>query len=319
MSRRVIGIDAGGSKLLAGVVDEQGDVLFRTLRAWPSERTREAVLAEFAAVVAEARAQDDSVDAIGCGIPATVDVSTGATSACAHLPLAGFGFGEWLAAESGLPSFVANDATVAMLAEHRRGGARGTLDAVLLTIGTGIGGGIVSRGHIVHGASGAAGEPGHMTIDADGPPCPGDCPGRGCLEAYVSGPALAALGLDYAARADDYNLGRTLAAKGELTAADVIDAARAGDPGAHEALQRVGQKLGAGIASLLNLLEPEVVLIGGGMGAHAGALLLEPAERTARERALEPAASQARIELAELGADAGMLGAALFALELGHV
>lgn len=300
MSRPVIGIDAGGSKLLAGVVDEQGEVLFRTERGWPAERAREAVLAEFTEAVAEARSEVDAIAAIGCGIPATVDIRSGAARACAHLPLAGFGFRDWLAGQTGLPVFVDNDATLALLAEHRRGAARGTLEAILLTIGTGVGGGIVSRGRIMPGATGAAGEPGHMTIDADGPPCPGDCPGRGCLEAYVSGPALAAAG-------------------GHPSAFEVIDAARAGDDQAVQALERMGEKLGAGVANLLNLLEPEVVLIGGGVGAYGGALLLEPAERSARARALEPAASEVRIDLAELGADGGMLGAALFALEVGHV
>jgi glucokinase len=181
-------------------------------------------------------------------------------------------------------------------------------EAVLLTIGTGIGGGIVSGGRLLRGATGAAGEPGHMTIDADGPPCPGDCPGRGCLEAYVSGPALAAAARDFEIRPNAL-----------LTGADVIDAALARHEEAHRAIERMGDRLGAGIASLLNLLEPEMVLIGGGVGAHAGSLLLDPAERSARSRALEPAASAARIVLAELGADAGMLGAAILALEGGQV
>src|SRR5207249_10783002 len=138
-------------------------------------------------------------------------------------------------------------------------------------------------------------EPGHMTIDADGPPCSGNCPGRGCLEAFVSGPALAKMGREYAALAPDYNLGRTLAEKGELTGADVVHAARAGDPGAREALDRMGRKLGAGIANLLNIFDLDVVIIGGGLGANAGELLLEPARRVARQRALQPAASRARI------------------------
>jgi glucokinase len=158
-----------------------------------------------------------------------------------------------------------------------------------------------------------------MSIDADGPPCPGDCPGRGCLEAYVSGPALAQMGLEYAAMAPDYNLGRMLAEQGALSGADVVRAARAGDPGAFEALNRMGAKLGVGLASLLNLLDPELVLIGGGLGADAGPLLLEPAERVARERSLQPAASQARFGVAALGEDAGMRGAALLALAGGEL
>jgi glucokinase len=189
---------------------------------------------------------------------------------------------------------------------------------VLLTIGTGIGGGIMSGGHLVRGERGAAGEPGHMTIDADGPPCPGDCPNRGCLEAFVSGGALAQMGRDYAAKGPDYNLGRMLAEAGELTAADVIHAARAGDPGAAEALTRMGTSLGVGLASLMNLLDPELIVIGGGLGSDAGPLLLEPAEREARARALEPAASTVRFVVAELGEDAGMLGAAMLAFAGGE-
>src|SRR5436189_199243 len=142
MKRRVIGMDAGGTKLLAGVVDEDGRVLFRTFRSWPRETTREDVLLRFETALQEAMRHS-------------------------------------------------------------------------------VGGGIISGGRVVRGRHGAAGEPGHMSIAFDGPPCPGDCPGRGCLEAYVSGPVLARLGYEYAARASDYQLGRVLAARGELTGADV--------------------------------------------------------------------------------------------------
>jgi glucokinase len=314
MSRRIIGLDAGGTKLLAGVVDETGEVLYRAVRTWPANPTRDEVLERFRSVIAQAR-EHGPIDAIGVGLPATMDVEAGMAVGCRHLPIAGFAFRDWLAEHFEEPAFIDNDATLALLAEWRSGAAKGARDAVMLTIGTGIGGGVISGGRLVHGAHGAAGEPGHMSIDADGPPCPGDCPGRGCLEAYVSGPALAALGREYAAKGPDYNLGRILEANGELTSVDVVRAARVGDPGAREALARMGEKLGVGLASLLNLLDPELVVIGGGLGAAAGALLLEPAEWVARERALEPAASRARFVSAALGEDAGMLGAALLALD----
>ena len=314
MKRRVIGLDAGGTKLLAGVVDEDGEVLFRVVRTWPKESSLEDVLLRFETIVTEAIRAAGDVEAIGVGLPATMDVATGVAIASRHLPLVEFAFRDWLSDRCGLPVFVDNDATLALLAESRSGAARGASDAVMLTIGTGIGGGVMSGGRLVRGAHGAAGEPGHMTIDAEGPPCPGNCPGRGCLEAFVSGPALARLGYEYAALGPDYNLGRILAANGALTAADVVQAARSGDAGAHEGLMRMGEKLGIGIASLLNLLDPEVVVIGGGLGSDAGPLLTEPAERAARARALEPAASAARVVVAELGEDAGMLGAALLAM-----
>lgn len=314
-----MGLDAGGTKLLAGVVDEAGEVLYRTVRSWPREAGREDVLLRFETAINEARAHVGEVDAIGVGLPANVDLASGVAVSCRHLPIAGFGFRDWLAGESGLPVYVDNDATLALVAEHRSGAARGALDAVMLTLGTGIGGGLLAAGRVVRGAHGAAGEPGHMSIDADGLDCPGDCPGRGCLEAYVSGPVLARMGYEYAAKGPDYNLGRVLHARGELTAADVVDAARSGDAGACEAFLRMGEKLGVGIANLLNLLDPEVVVVGGGLGSHARELLIEPAARTARERALEPAASRARVVVAELGEDAGMLGAAALALSGGEL
>jgi len=127
------------------------------------------------------------------------------------------------------------------------------------------------------------------------------------------------MGYEYAAKGPDYNLGRMLDEKGELTAADVVHAARVGDPGAYEALLRTGERLGAAIAGLLNMLDPEVVVIGGGLGIGAGRRLLDIAEQVARERALEPAASAARIELAAFGDEAGLVGAGLFALAGGEL
>lgn len=300
MKRRVIGLDAGGTKLLGGVLDADGEVLVRTVRSWPVGPTRDDVLSYFESAVAELVVAAGPVDAIGVGLPATLDLATGVAVGCRHLPIAGFAFRDWLSKAAGLPVHVDNDATLALLAEARLGAARDESDAVMLTIGTGIGGGLLSAGRLIRGARGAAGEPGHMTIDADGPPCPGDCPGRGCLEAYVSGPALTRV-------------------TGAATAAESVRAAHAGDGSARQALAAMGEKLGVGIASLLNLLDPAVVLIGGGFGSDAGPLLLEAAEPVARARALEPAASRAAVGVAALGEDAGLRGAALLALAEGDV
>jgi glucokinase len=318
MSRPVIGLDAGGTKLLAGLVEEDGSVAHAARYQWPEPRTRDGVLETIATGLDDALrhvpgAGNDPIP-IGLGIPATVDIATGVASACAHLPLAGVGVAEWIREQTGREVFVDNDATLALLAEARLGAARGAGDAVMLTIGTGIGGALMSGGSLVRGASGAAGEPGHMTIDADGPPCRGDCPGRGCLETYVSGPALAEAAL---AAAGQFPTGRLAKMRdahgGTLTGALALAAARDGDGDVLRALERMAEHLGAGIASLLNLLEPEVVVVGGGFASDAGELLLAYAEQVARGRALEPAASRARIVGAELGERAGMIGAALLA------
>jgi glucokinase len=319
MKRRVVALDAGGTKLLWGVVDEDLEVHHRVVAQWPEPRTREGVLKLMLDAVEDARSVAPDVDGIGAGIPSTVDQKTGVSVGSVHLPLADFPFRDWLEEESGLPVYVDNDVNLAILGEHRAGAAKGSSDAVMLTLGTGIGGGVISGGRLIRGASGAATEPGHMTIEADGLPCPGNCPGRGCLEAYVSGPALARMGQEYAALAPDYNLGRMLAEKGQLTGADVVEAARAGDPGAREAFERMGAKLGAGIANLLNIFDPDVLIVGGGLGANAGELLLEPARRVARSRALKPAATRTQIVPAHFKEDAGKIGGALLALQRGEV
>jgi glucokinase len=319
MKRRVIALDSGGTKLLMGVVDEDLGVHHRVVTQWPEPRTRETVLRLMLEAVEEARAVAPDAEAIGAGIPSTVDQRTGVSVGCVHLPLADFPFRDWLAEATGLPVYVDNDVNLAILGEHRAGAARNTSDAVMLTIGTGIGGGVISGGRLIRGSSGAATEPGHMTIEADGLPCPGDCPGRGCLEAYVSGPALARVGREHAALAPNQQLARMLAEKGDITSADVVEAARAGDPGAREALERMGTRLGAGIANLLNIFDPEVVIVGGGLGANAGELLLEPARRVARARALRPAATRAHIVPAQLKEDAGKIGGAILALARGDV
>jgi glucokinase len=319
MKRRVIALDAGGTKLLWGVVDEDLEVHHRVMAHWPEPRTREGVLSLMLDAVHEAKEIAPEVDAIGAGIPSTVDQKTGVSVGCVHLPLADFPFRDWLEEESGLPVYVDNDVNLAILGEHRAGAARNTTDAVMLTIGTGIGGGVIAGGRLIRGSSGAATEPGHMTIEADGLPCPGSCPNRGCLEAYVSGPALARMGTEYATLAPDQPLGRLLDEHGELTGAHVVEAARAGDAAARQALQRMGARLGAGIANLLNIFDPEVVIVGGGLGANAGELLLEPARSVARSRALKPAAARAQIVPAHFKEDAGKIGGALIALQRGEV
>ena len=319
MKRRVIALDAGGTKLLWGVVDEDLEVHHRVMAHWREPRTRDGVLKLMLDAIEDARSVAPDVEAIGAGIPSTVDQKTGVSVGCVHLPLADFPFRDWLEEESRLPVYMDNDVNLAILGEHCAGAAKGSDDALMLTIGTGIGGGVISGGRLIRGSSGAATEPGHMTIEADGLPCPGNCPGRGCLEAYVSGPALARMAREYAALAPDYQLGRMLAEKGELTGPDVVQAARAGDPGAREAFQRMGARLGAGIANLLNVFDPDVVIVGGGLGANAGELLLEPARRVARSRALQPAAARAKIVPAHFKEDAGKIGGALLALKRGQV
>jgi glucokinase len=314
--RRVIGIDAGGTKLLGGVVDEQLVVHHRVHRTWRGA-DRQETLDIMVDAVDELRAEAGDVDAIGFGIPALVEQATGAARWSTHLPLEDVPFRDLMRERLALPAHVDNDVNLALLAEHRHGAARGSEHAAMITLGTGIGGGLLLGGRIYRGATGVGAELGHMVVDLHGPECQGDCPGRGCLEVLASGTAIGLAGEEAGRRAADSALGRTLAAGGQVTGALVTELAHGGDETAREVLQEIGTRLGAGIVGIVNALNPEVVVIGGGAVA-AGEFLLEPARRVVTERALPPAREVVRVVAAEFGGESGMLGAAVFAFEEGR-
>jgi glucokinase len=314
--RRVIGMDTGGTKLLGGVVDESLEVRDRVRRLWQDVSRRE-VLDLMVDAVEEARAAAPDAVAVGFGIPGLVDPATAEVGFSTHLPLEGLRFQDLMQERLGLPVFVDNDANLAVLAEQRAGAARGALDVAMLTLGTGIGGGLVLGGRLYRGAHGGAAELGHVVVDMDGPPCQGACPGRGCLEVMASGTAIGREGAVAAERDPESALGREAASGREVTGALVTELAHDGCPVARSVLGLVGERLGVGIVSIVNALNPEVVVIGGGAMA-GGELLLEPARRVVAERALSPSRDQVRIAPAHFGDEAGMVGAALFALDEGR-
>jgi len=309
----VIGVDIGGTKLIAGAVNEHLEVEQRVQRPAPSH-SQIAALDALVDAVAEVRAAAGApVQAVGFGIPSLIDQASGVPITSVNLQLAGVPFGALMSERLGLPVFVDNDANLAMLAEHRYGAARGTQHAALLTIGTGIGGGLVINGEVYRGAVGAGAELGHMVIEQDGPPCQGNCPNRGCLEALASGTALAREGRRAAANTPDSALGEALAHGREITGALITELALDGDELAREVIALIGARLGVGIANIANMLNPEIVVIGGGVIA-ADELLLAPAREVVRARALAPS-RDVRIERAAFGAEAGMIGAAAFAFD----
>jgi glucokinase len=312
----VIGVDLGGTKLLAGVVDSDLNVRHRAYRHAREGGSTEALISVLVDAVEQTReAAGEEIRAVGFGIPSLVDAATGVANTTVHLPLQDVPFRDVMAERLGLPVVVDNDANAAMVAEHRRGAARGAQTAALLTLGTGIGGGIVVDGRLVHGFSGAAGEWGHMVVDLDGPPCHGTCPNRGCLETLVSGTALAEAGLRAAREHPDSGLGRALAGGREIVGALVTELAHDGDPAARAVVTQMGEHLGVGLANVVNILNPEVVVVGGGVLA-AGELLLEPARRVVAARALAPSRDQVRIVPTRFGDASGMIGAALLAMDL---
>jgi glucokinase len=311
--RRVIGIDAGGTKLLGGVVDEQMVVHHRVHRTWRGA-DRQETLDIFTDAVEEVRAAAPEVNAIGFGIPALVDSEAGVSRWSNHLPLDGVPFRDLMSERLGLPVVVENDGNASMLAEARHGAAAGARHAVMVSLGTGIGGGLWLNGEVYRGASGVGGELGHVVLQLHGPECPGDCPGIGCFEALVSGNAIGREGVRVAELEPDSALGRRLAAEQAIDGGIVTEMAHDGDPQACDVLATIGERLGFGLVGLVNTFNPEVIVIGGG-AARGGELLLEPARAVIAVRALPPARESVRVVPAHYGDEAGMMGAALMALE----
>lgn len=291
----MIGVDAGGTKILAGLVGRGGSVLAQRERPTPVE-SQEALLAALEAAVEELL--DGEVAALGFGIPSRIDQRTGVAVGSVNVPLAGFPFREHMRARFGLPVGIDNDANAAAIGEWIAGAGRGATDVVMLTLGTGVGGGLILGGKPYRGWVGAGAELGHIVIEHDGVPC--GCGGRGHLEAYVSGRAA-----DAAAR-KAFGPG--------ADAQRLVDLAREGEEWAIAVLAEIGRRLGSGIGSLVNVFNPEAVVIGGGFGA-AGELLLGPAREVVARETLPPARDLVRIVPGELGAAAGVIGAALVGFE----
>jgi glucokinase len=294
MAERLIGVDVGGTKVSVAVL-EDGRLSDPVLRPTDQRGSDELV-----AQLIEAIRAAGPADAVGVGVPSVIDFETGMARTSVNIPLQGVPLRQILTDALGFPAFVDNDATVAALAEAFDDDLRPIAQTlVMITVGTGIGGGIVINGRIFRGATGAAPELGHIIIGADlrtGAPAPGKLPEHDSLEYLASGRALDRLG-------HARGLGDGLA---------VVDAARAGDEQAKDAMRILGERLGIGIANVINTFDPELVVIGGGV-SNAGDLLLDPAKRVAAEFVIPGVGTRTEIRLARYGPQAGVRGAALLA------
>jgi glucokinase len=307
----VIAVDLGGTKLATGLVDRDGRLVRPAVE--PTDLSSEdRVLEQLERAVGELAG--DGFAALGVGVPSTIDQRTGRAVTSVNIPLAGVSLRERLEERFDVPVMVENDANAAALAEHRLGAGRGSRHMVMLTLGTGVGGGLILDGRLYRGSVGAAAELGHITIDEDGPPCQGTCPGRGHLEALVSGTAVEGLAARAAAEHPDGDLGRAARDGREPDARIVTELAVRAPGDARDVLEHLGFHLGIGIADFVNVFNPEVVVVGGGFG-EAGELILDPARCVVRERALSPARDEVRIVEAELGPEAGLIGSGLAAFE----
>ena len=297
--QRALGVDLGGTKIYGVVAGEDGTVLGDDRRPTEAALGPDGVIARIVdscrASLAGAGLTTADVAGVGISSPGPCDPERGVVTDAPNLP-------GWhnihvtkLVGEAiGLPALLENDAAAACYGEFRFGAGRGKLHVLYLTLGTGIGGGIIIDGQLYRGASGAAGEVGHLVLVEEGPPC--NCGGRGCLEALASGPAIAR-------------------EAGAANAEAVHAAAEAGDARAAAVIERAGRFLGLGLTGLLNSLNPEALILGGGLVA-LGDRYIGTAMRTARERAFEQVLRDATMTTAELGGDrAGALGAAALVLD----
>jgi glucokinase len=285
---RVLGIDVGGTKVEIATVEDG--------RAHAPEQvptpldSADALLDGIELLARRVIARDGEPDVIGVGVPSQIDFATGTVISSVNIPLEGVPLRDELQKRFDLPVFVDNDANCAAVAEAQLVEGGPARHLVMLTLGTGVGGGIIIDGSVFRGASGLGAELGHMVIEATGRKCPGrTCPNYGCIEAYCSGKAL------------------------EIAAGkpgrEVEDAARAGDPEAEEHLHELGRWLGVGISNFVNMFEPEHIVIGGGFGTSAYDLIIDSALREAGRRALPAGFDRVTVSLAKGGPDAGVIGA----------
>lgn len=283
----MIGIDLGGTKILAGILDRSGGIDALTERLTPAT-SQEALVDALVEMVDELRTPE--IEAVGFGVPSRIDPRSGFAFGAVNTPLQNIRFQQVLEERLEVPVGAINDGSAAAFAEFVHGAGRGARDLVLLTLGTGVGGGFVLDGQLYRGWS----EVGHMVIVEDGEPCQGACTGHGHVESYCSGHAADRLAREV--------LGPS------ATARDLVEQR-------HPALTQIGRHLGAAVASLVNLFDPDVVVIGGGFGVAAGEQLLGPVREVMLREALAPGGQEVRLAVAELGSAAGLIGAGLVAFE----
>lgn len=312
MKKLVLAIDLGGTNLRMAAIDEAGAVLSRSRRQTPNGCLSDAVVDLMRAAAEECKsslAPGDEVVAVAAAVPATVNFESGVMLKAPNLPyLDGFQMREVLGDLFGVDSLLENDANAAAIGEHWMGVSKGIGNSVTVTLGTGVGGGIIINNSILRGVDGTAAEIGHICVEPSGVPC--GCGSRGCVEQYASATAIVRMVRDLA----DKFKGSALPGLAELTALDVFEAAMAGDLLACEVFREMGRYLGIALADLINILNPEAIVIGGGAAGAWDAFVPHVADEIGRRAFAEPA-RRARLLRASLGDDAGMLGAAKLAFD----
>ena len=307
-----IGVDVGGTNVKVALVDKTGSIVYSdtvpTRAEMGYEYTIQNIITAITNLMKESKIPKENIDGIGFGFPGQIDCDNGIVRLAPNIPgWVNIPIAEIVSKEFGIPVKVDNDVRCAALAELNFGAGKGAKNMICITVGTGIGSGLIINGKLVRGASNAAGELGHIKLQMnDGPLC--GCGDRGCLEAFASGPSIVAMAEEYikGGKSTKY---RELA-NPDITPYIVAESAKQGDVVAKQIFEIIGNYIGIGLASVVNLLNPEKVVIGGGV-ADAGDLLFVPIKETLKKRAMPIQGSAVEVVHAELGNTAGVIGASL--------
>ena len=303
MSEKVIGFDIGGTNMRAAVVDQAGSISDARSVETPINQGPDAIVDAAAAFVSSVSSRA-AIAAIGLAVANIVNIRKNRLTSSPNIPdLNNFDLAGALSARSGFDVFLENDANAAAIGEHWLGAGKGADHIVCITLGTGVGGGIIVDGEPLYGADGAAGEIGHICLDRDGPPC--GCGSNGCLEQFASGTAIVRMTKELLSKYPESVLHSQL----NFSPKDAYDAAMDGDRASLEAFSEAGMYLGTAMAALVNLFNPELVVITGGVAA-AWDLFIEPAKEELFKRAFQQPAERVKIVRGTLRDDAGVLGAA---------
>ena len=309
-----IGLDVGGTRIAAGLVERKGRIVRETKLLTPKAAGPFAIVDAIVAAVNEITGgvHPSEIAGIGIGLPAQIDFTRQSVEYCVNLPLAGIDMRGLVMSRLKYPVTIDNDGHTAALGESRYGAAKGLRDFIMVTLGTGVGGGVFIDGKLHRGSRGFGGELGHMVIAVDGPACP--CGGRGHLESFAARPAIIQAARAAAETYHGSSISRLAGGDAEkITAELVIKAANDDDEAAVEVMSLVGDMLGEGLVGLVNVLNPQAIIVGGGIGESCPLVSRRAAARIAAEALA--GRRDIRVLIAELGNDAGVAGAAALAFE----
>lgn len=313
MAKNRIGIDVGGTNVKIALVDEKGSIIYSnsvpTRAEMGYEYTVNNIKQAIYDLLKETKLEAKNIEGIGFGFPGQVDYKSGVVRLAPNIPgWVDVPIAKLIEDEFHIPTRVDNDVRCAALGELNFGAGKGCQNLICITVGTGIGSGLIINGKLVRGASNAAGEIGHIKLQMhDGPIC--GCGDTGCLEAFASGPAIVAMAEDYIKGGKSTKF-REMANSNDITPFIVAEAAKAGDPVAKRIFTIMGEYIGIGMASVVNLLNPERIIVGGGV-ADAGDILMTPLKETLKKRAMKIAGEAVEVVPAQLGNTAGVIGASL--------